>query len=69
MSDSQYFIPHPEWESIPFPLTITKLASNESLLGFVNDSVLTIERTDNFKLTGKITGIVLYLSELKKKIT
>lgn len=67
MSDSQYFIPHLEWESIPFPLTITKLTTNNSLFGFSNVSLLTIERTENYKLIGRIVGTVLQPAELKKE--
>jgi hypothetical protein len=57
MNDSRYYVPHLEWESIPFPLTITKLASNESFFGFTNDSVLTIERTKDYRLVGILAGI------------
>jgi hypothetical protein len=67
MNQDNYYIPHLEWESIPFPLAITRFTTNESLFGFADDSILTIERTDNFKLTGKITGTVLYPSELGKE--
>lgn len=67
MSDSQYFIPHLEWESIPFPLTITKLTTNESLFGFAENSIITIERTDNYKLAGTIAGTVLQPATLNQE--
>lgn len=67
MSDSQYFIPHLEWESIPFPLTITKLTCNNSLFGFANDSVLTIERTEDCRLNGTIAGTVLEPATLNEE--
>lgn len=66
MTSDNYFIPHLEWESDSFPLTITKLACSESLFGFASNSKVIVERADNFKLTGKITGTVLQPSDLKE---
>lgn len=67
MTNDNYFIPHLEWESVSFPLTITKIACNESLFGFADNSIVIIERTDNFKLTGGFIGTVIYPSNLSKE--
>ncbi len=58
MSDDNKILDLLDWEDFTFPLKLTNIKSENGFYNIRKDSQITIWRNDEFKLTGKVEGII-----------
>jgi len=63
--NTDYYIPHLEWEAINFPLTIRNIQFEITKHSFDKDVTITIWR-ENYNILGKITGIIKNPKDLEQ---
>jgi hypothetical protein len=68
MNHSQeYYIPHLEWEFSDFPIKIHQLKFEKTDWGFIEEAVIEVWRDEQFRLRGKIYGVVAYFKKTNEK--
>lgn len=60
MREKPQIAPTDEWESMIFPIRISKLKFENDIDGFPDDTVVEIWRADDYRLTGRMLGSQFY---------